>query len=229
MLSMPDMVPSLWQEFVAGRYPAVAAAAVTALVLAIIIKIVVTLGPAYDPREPPLVKPKIPVIGHFIGLGLHRVHYFSMVYNENKVPVATLPMVENNMYVIFSAHMQQIAMRSNSMAANAKTVELIPRLFGVKKATLLSWLGRDGVHEDMTPSMMKIFGTTLSGDSLNDMTYTALVEVGAVLNGIKGDGLHIENLYLWLRYHISHAVSVALFGTEHNPYYHSQEIIDAQW
>ncbi|KAH8910373.1 cytochrome P450 [Coniochaeta sp. PMI_546] len=160
---------------------------------------------------------------------LNRVHYFNMVYEGNKVPIATLPMPENNMYVIFSAPMQQIAMRSNSMAANARTVELIPRLFGVKMKTLLGWLGRDGIHEDMTPSMMKVFGTTLSGDSLNNMTTKALAEVGLILNNIGEEGLHIENLYLWLRYHISHAVSVALFGTKHNPYYNSREIVDAQW
>lgn len=218
-------ISSWWQAPSLGTYIATAAA----LLLATIIISAAMLGPSYDPREPPLVKPKIPVIGHLIGLMLNRVHYFNMVYDGNKVPIATLPMPENNMYVIFSAPMQQIAMRSNSMAANARTVELIPRLFGVKMKTLLGWLGKDGVHEDMTPSMMKIFGTTLSGDSLNDMTSTTLVEVGSILNSIGKDGLHIENLYLWLRYHISHAVSVALFGTKHNPYYNSKEIVDAQW
>jgi hypothetical protein len=216
---------SWWHEPSLGTYLATAAA----LLFAAIVMSAVMFGPSYDPREPPLVNPKIPVIGHLIGIMLIRVPYFDMIYNRNKVPIATLPMPQNNMYVIFSAHMQQIAMRSNSMAANARTVELIPRLFGVKMKTLLGWLGRDGIHEDMTPSMMKIFGTTLSGDPLNDMTSTTLVEVGSILNGIGEDGLHVDNLYLWLRYHISHAVSVALFGTKHNPYHNSKEIVDAQW
>lgn len=223
LLNMTDL--SSWFEPTMGTYVATA----VGLVFAITIIWAVKRGPSYDPSEPPLIKPKIPVFGHFIGIMLNRVHYFNMVYEGNKVPIATLPMPENNMYVIFSAPMQQIAMRSNSMAANARTVELIPRLFGVKMKTLLGWLGRDGIHEDMTPSMMKVFGTTLSGDSLNNMTTKALAEMGLILNNIGEEGLHIENLYLWLRYHISHAVSVALFGTKHNPYYNSREIVDAQW
>jgi hypothetical protein len=204
-------------------------AAAVALLLATAIIREAILRPPFDPREPPLVKPTIPIIGHFLGIMINRVHYFNMVYEDNKVPIVTLPMPRNNMYVIFSAHMQQVAMRSNSMEANAATVNLIPRLFGVKMKTLKSWLGKDGVHEDMTPNMMKIFGTTLSGDSLNEMTSTTLVEVGKILNGIGKGGLKIDNLYMWLRYHISHAVSVALFGTQHNPYYNSPEIVDAQW
>ncbi len=216
---------SWWRETSLGTY----LATVAVLLLATIIISAVMLRPSFDPREPPLVKPKIPVIGHLVGIMLHRVHYFNMVYDGNKVPIATLPMPANNMYVIFSAPMQQIAMRSNSMTASTRAIELIPRIFGVKMQTLLGWLGRDGVHEDMTPSMAKIFGTTLSGNSLNDLTSKTLVEVGSILNDIGEDGLHVGNLYLWLRYHISHAVSVALFGTKHNPYYNSKEIVDAQW
>lgn len=32
-----------------------------------------------DPREPPLLKPKIPYIGHIIGLFKHHTAYFTML------------------------------------------------------------------------------------------------------------------------------------------------------
>jgi len=218
---------SSWEEPLLGLY--LSAAVAVLFVSSTVILRQIMMRPAFDPREPPLVKPAVPIVGHLLGIMRHRVHYFSLVYIRNKFPVVTLPMPRKNMYVIFSAPMQQVAMRSSSMAANASTVDLIPRLFGVRKESLESWLGKDGVHEDMTPNMMKIFGTTLSGDSLNEMTSATLAEVGKILNGIGKDGLQIDNLYMWLRYHISHAVSVALFGTKHNPYHNSPEIIDAQW
>jgi len=120
-------------------------------------------------------------------------------------------------------------MRSKAMDGEGRTVQLIPRVFDVKKKTLLGWLGRDGAHEDMTPSMMKLFSESLTGEPLNDLTSKALDEIGTILNGVGEDGLHIPNLYLWLRYHISHAVSVALFGKRHNPYAKSKDVIDAQW
>lgn len=77
--------------------------------------------------------------------------------------------------------------------------------------------------------MMKLFSESLTGEPLNDLTSRTLAEVSLILNGIGQDGLRIDNLYLWLRYHISLAVSVALFGKKHNPYSKSREIIDSQW
>lgn len=38
------------------------------LVLSVLVAVLLNLSPEMDPREPPLLKPKIPVIGHIIGL-----------------------------------------------------------------------------------------------------------------------------------------------------------------
>ena len=32
-----------------------------------------------DPREPPLLKPKLPYIGHIIGIFRHEIFYFNML------------------------------------------------------------------------------------------------------------------------------------------------------
>ena len=37
------------------------------------------LGPKYDPREPPIVQPNIPFLGHIIGLISYGLDYFERV------------------------------------------------------------------------------------------------------------------------------------------------------
>lgn len=34
------------------------------------------VSPSLDPREPPLLKPKIPIIGHLVGLVGEQTHFF---------------------------------------------------------------------------------------------------------------------------------------------------------
>lgn len=203
-----------------------------ALVLFITILIAITVaGPSHDPREPPLIRPRLPVFGHLLGLVRNRVSYFNDVFDEHGLPIATLPIVNKKLYVIFSAPIQQNAMRAKTMDAQSLTVEFIPRLFGVRKKTLDMLLGRDGIHEDMTPSMLKVFQTTLAPgcQPLNKMTSNALVQVAKALNEIDAEGIRIPNLFMWLRSMMSYAVSTGLFGHQHNPYGHGLEIIDAQW
>jgi hypothetical protein len=33
----------------------------------------------YDPREPPIIKPKVPYIGHILGIIIHGTKYFEIV------------------------------------------------------------------------------------------------------------------------------------------------------
>ena len=60
------------QLFSVGKPHIVAAALV---VFAMAIATIVT--PKLDPREPPLIAPRLPLIGHLLGLMINRVGYFS--------------------------------------------------------------------------------------------------------------------------------------------------------
>lgn len=133
------------------------------------------------------------------------------------------------LYVIFSAPLQQSAMRAKNMDAQSFTVNFIPRLFGIKQTTLDRMLGRDGVHESMSGPMARLFTATLSGDSLNELTLSTLNSVADTLNAIGDDGLDIPNIYIWLRQVMSLATAAGLFGHEHNPYGKDPAVIDAQW
>lgn len=77
-----------------------AAAAVAAVILAIFINTLATPKRA-DPREPPLLTPTIPFIGHIIGLIRYQADYHRILYCKSKQPIVTLPMLNGKLYVIF--------------------------------------------------------------------------------------------------------------------------------
>lgn len=122
-------------------------------------------------------------------------------------------------------------MRAKNMDAQSFTVEFIPRLFGVTRATLDRLLGRDGVKPSIAGDMERVFQTTLSGRSLEQLTLGALACFGETLNDIAvGEEVRIPNLYMWLRQAMSRATSQALWGKANNPYGGGdEEVINAQW
>lgn len=148
---------------------------------------------------------------------------------QTNVPIATLPILNKKLYVIFSPTLQQSAMRAKNMDAQSFTVNFIPRLFGIKQETLDKLLGKDGVHESMAIPMGRVFTSTLSGDSLNDLTLSTMESVSNTLNAVGDGGLEIQNLYLWLRQVMSQATAAGLFGHKYNPYGKGESVIDAQW
>ncbi len=54
-------------------------AIVVTVVVALVILANYTLGPRYDPREPPVIQQKVPHIGHFIGLLQYGLRYFELL------------------------------------------------------------------------------------------------------------------------------------------------------
>lgn len=156
-------------------------------------------------------------------------HLLTRTSERTNLPIATLPIMNKKLYVIFSAPLQQSAMRSKNMEPEAFTANFIPRIFGIKQGTLDAMLGRDGIHESMSGPMQRVFQTTLSGDALHDLTLSTMDCVADTLNAIGDSGLEVQNLYMWLREVMSYATSVGLFGRENNPYGKEPTVIDAQW
>lgn len=58
--------------------------------------------PRMDPHEPPLLKPRIPFIGHLIGLLRHQKHYFDILNEKYRLPIYTLPVLGGKIYVVTS-------------------------------------------------------------------------------------------------------------------------------
>ncbi|CCC12749.1 hypothetical protein SMACR_05707 [Sordaria macrospora] len=188
-----------------------------------------TISPPHDPFEPPIIKPKFPVIGHLFGLMNHQVNYFSELFTRSHLPIATLPIGNQKLYVIFDAPLQQAALKSKDMDAQSFMVDFVPRIFGVKQGTVDKLLGKDGVHPNIMGDMEHVFKSALSGDNLQKLASTTLATMADTLNDVDTKkGTKIPNMFLWLQSLLSRSTSKALWGEKHNPF-KDDGVIDAQW
>ncbi|KAK0630505.1 cytochrome P450 [Bombardia bombarda] len=188
-----------------------------------------TISPPHNPAEPPIIKPRVPVIGHLIGLLRSQVNYFSDLHTKSHLPIATLPIGHRKLYVIFDASLQQAALKARDMDAQSFMVDFVPRIFGIRQGTIDRLLGRDGVHPNIMADMEHVFKVALSGDNLNHLAGTTLGTMADTLNGIdEKTGLDVPNLFLWIQGLVGRATAKALWGKEHNPY-RDEDVLDAQW
>jgi hypothetical protein len=237
MSSHPALDTYLHPCFIARMQPVlhVAGVLITITILLLATKLFST---PHDALEPPLIRSRIPYIGHALPLARDRVVFFRTLHRTHHLPIVSIPfnfkfLGLGKTYVIFSAPLQKAAMNEKKMDARDLTADFIPPLFGIKRKTLEGLLGRDGKHEDMTPYMHDVFRRTLMGGDLDRITKVTLGELGDVLKGIGGEGLYVPNLYYWIRGFMSEAISVGLYGREHNPFLpkggREYEIVDTFW
>lgn len=237
MASYPALNTYLHPFIMEGLHPVHYLAGVLIAIIILVLAIKLFSTP-HDALEPPLIKARIPYIGHALSLARDRVVFFRSLHRTHHLPIVSIPfnfkfLGLGKTYVIFSAPLQKAAMNEKRMDARDLTADFIPPLFGIKRSTLEGLLGRDGKHEDMTPYMHDAFRRTLMGGDLDRITRVTLGELGDVLNGVGEGGLYVPSLYYWIRGCMSEAIAVGLYGKQHNPFLPAggsrYEMVDTFW
>lgn len=82
-------------------------------VIVFLIRRIITIE--LGPGEPPLLRPRVPLIGHILGLIKHESDYFSILRSRTNAPVITLPMLNKKNYIIFSPHLAQQGFKHHNL------------------------------------------------------------------------------------------------------------------
>ncbi|KAK0705324.1 cytochrome P450 [Lasiosphaeris hirsuta] len=193
---------------------------VVAAVSAAVLLIRWALTPSVDSREPPVMKPTIPIIGHIINMltqqGEFHVNFFLSQTRQkhskaHPMPIATLPLANKKLYLITSPAIMASAMRSKNLTFEPFELEFGQAVAGVTHAEFQ-------VIPGLLHPFVKSMSAAMVGDHLHRMNASALQYIGAQLNAIDaGRPLEVENLYLWVRDLVTMATTEALYG-EHNPW-----------
>ncbi|KAI1801494.1 cytochrome P450 [Daldinia bambusicola] len=92
-----------------------------------------------DPREPPVLAPAIPVIGHLLGMALLGGRYIKNlgIRHQRQLPVFTLPVPGSRIYVVTDPSLAAAVQRaSRIMSFNPIVPELTQRVLGLDDATV---------------------------------------------------------------------------------------------
>ncbi|KAL1836514.1 hypothetical protein VTJ49DRAFT_5054 [Mycothermus thermophilus] len=183
--------------------------------------IVSSLSPRVDPREPPLIQPRIPFISHILGLIRHKAGYHNILFRATRQPIATLPMMTGKMYAVWDPTLVAACLRNKALSTVPGILATAPAMTGISNAAREALRGPQGpelterlvVHE--MPKM-------LQGEDLHKLQEDWLGRLAEEVTAIAGPDstsvTSIPNTYLWMRSVFTKVTTDALYGEEHNPF-----------
>ncbi|KAJ0359266.1 hypothetical protein COL154_008410 [Colletotrichum chrysophilum] len=194
-----------------------------AAVLAILVLVSRLSSPAVEEREPPLMKPTIPVIGHLIGMIKHESHYFKFL-EPRGFRIATLPILGGKVYGVWCPMLGQAVHRNKDLSFEPFALEFAQRELGFDNDTLKILRDStlmpeffDGIHAGMTPT------------NVRRMNANALRYVAKVLEDIPaGEAFETTNFFLWVRNLMTLATAEALYGPA-NPLAKDASLMEEVW
>ncbi|WXC60647.1 hypothetical protein SNK03_006532 [Fusarium graminearum] len=180
--------------------------------------------PSLETGEPPLLKPKFPIVGHFYGLMKYQNVYLKQLYDKYHRQIATLPILGGKLYVIFDPAIVQSAYRKKTLSFEPFAAEFAQR------ELLLSDRVQDKLkNTNLVPDFFAAIHPAMTGDHLHRMNANALNYISKDINKISGQGsLEHANLWLWLRDLVTMATSEALYGSK-NPLRQDRSLLEDVW
>ncbi|KAF5510978.1 25-hydroxycholesterol 7-alpha-hydroxylase [Colletotrichum siamense] len=171
-------------------------------------------GNSQDPREPPALKPKIPVVGHIIGLlGLRQYYYRQLGHENPNLPVFSISMGgSQKMYIIKDPQLSQVAMRNKALSLIPFMAEFAEKMvgFGPNIMNLFHHPPTDG-SLPWTDDQHRSYAPLSPGPDLLEMNTYVLKRISQTINSV-GPELENKTLYLWLRDAFTKATLGSLFG-----------------
>ncbi|KAK1974705.1 cytochrome P450 [Colletotrichum cereale] len=174
---------------------------------------------AHDPREPAYIRPKVPLIGHVLGLNKYGAGtYFTKIGARAKRKIFSTPIFNFKFYVIEDRKFFSAIQR------NARTLSFVP--FAVKASQNFSGSGDEAArlqdHLEGGPGAKEFDrvqrATLAAGPDLDDLSYTAtqvkLDMVEALLRdaGRSSDSAVRVDLFAWVRRAVVMSTTEGMFG-----------------
>ncbi|PWI73996.1 hypothetical protein PCL_09272 [Purpureocillium lilacinum] len=195
---------------------------------------------SYDPREPPLLRPKLPFLGHIINIVRFQGEFHSILRKANpSMSLATLPMLSGKAYAIFDPNLIHVVLRSKSATFEPYIFSLVQTTFDLSDEAFTKVIE----DEKLLPDLTDAFHLGFQVKPLRKMTRRFLATISSKLNTIGSDsqtthvfnagreralqgGLEVENLYLWCRDLMTVSTTKALYGNS-DPFSKDLRLISA--
>ncbi|KAH8883488.1 cytochrome P450 [Thozetella sp. PMI_491] len=188
----------------------------------------------HDAREPPLVAPSIPFVGHIYGMLNHGSGYYSMIAKECKQPIFTLGLPRAKMYIVASPNLVSACDRRSKIVSFAPYVVDFAKRVLVASQPSIDLLSEDLLEENgpvtLRPSTMKAMHQSLMpGESLDETTAAVLKHMLAFLDsaGELNDPKGVP-LFQFVRQLVTIGSTNAIYGPEKNPF-RDLEVLEGFW
>ncbi|KAF2685301.1 cytochrome P450 [Lentithecium fluviatile CBS 122367] len=209
-----------------------ASATLSALALAAAIGAVISFvfRTKVDSREPPIFHPKIPFIGHIVGMLKEGPLYLARVSANCNAPIFTLPMLGGRTYICKSPQIAQLVQRASStLDFDQLIIQVTPRMVGSSKETrqkLLDPTAKEEGRKRISELGHDVIHPPLGVHRISGIVALQLEHFTEFVNKIQ-DGQ--ENALFKFATREITAASMHTFYGPQNPFSNNPELIEAFW
>ncbi|OLN81971.1 25-hydroxycholesterol 7-alpha-hydroxylase 3, partial [Colletotrichum chlorophyti] len=200
--------------------------ALAAMLLALAIVLQKVLYPEIDAREPPPMKPKIPIIGHLVGIIQHQSQYLKVLENRNAA-IATLPILNGKIYAVWDPFLIQAVYRNRNLSFEPYAVEFAYKSLGFSKET--NKLLQEQGHS-LVPEFFEGIQVGMGSKYVHRMNTNALSYVATMLENMSqgSESFQAANFFVWVRDLMTVATTEALYGPG-NPFKNHPNLLEDAW
>ncbi|KAI1381879.1 cytochrome P450 [Hypoxylon crocopeplum] len=180
-------------------------------------------GSQADMREPPILKPRVPLVGHAWGLFKSSHGYLESMCHKSGLPIYTLPLLHKKVYVINSPIFVSAAFSNKNLSFGPFIIDFVQRMEELSVTARRAY-SEEGMHT----KLMQIFSMYMTGRYLRSMNSVQLEEIFRYLPGC-GPGVETENLWIWLRDILTLGKTTMLLGSRNNPWKNDHSLIEDYW
>ncbi|KAF7589270.1 hypothetical protein BBP40_004528 [Aspergillus hancockii] len=165
-----------------------------------------------DPREPPRLRSKVPLIGHALGLMKSGPSYHSQLRNTTNAEIYTLGIFNFKLYTSTSTRLLPAIQRQSKTLSFRPMIQHVARRWGDASDETNDIFGGPHLVSDFSHAMKLSLAPGLHLDEQNErMGNRALIDIDALLNI---SSRQIE-LLEWVRHAVTQASSCGVYGAEH--------------
>ncbi|KAF1928230.1 cytochrome P450 [Didymella exigua CBS 183.55] len=183
-----------------------------------------------DSREPPVIYPRIPLIGHIIGILTKGALYNKTLSQNLKLPIFTLPVLTGRTYIVADpALCASIQKASSTMSFDPLIAEVTPRLIGSNAHTASIIRGPPGRKLDRASFVTKshpVINTPLMANNIHDVSKKQLDYFSGLVSKVN-DGSEFE-LFHFIRTAVTAASQSSFYGPN-NPFAKNPHLVEDFW
>ncbi|CAO2647247.1 Nn.00g081690.m01.CDS01 [Neocucurbitaria sp. VM-36] len=204
--------------------------AVVGLAIGIVVFVSNILRIKVDPREPPVVYPKVPLLGHVIGMLREGPLYLRRISEKCRHPIFTLPMINGRTYIVTSPQLAVAVQRASStLDFDQLIVEVTPRLIGANaesRRILEDPTAKQEGRIRMVTRAHDVINPPLASNRILEVSQTQLKHFSNFFEKVE-DGLETD-LFQFVTQELTTASMHSFYGPE-NPFALHPELTDAFW
>jgi cytochrome P450 len=184
--------------------------------------------PETDAREPKLLLPWIPGIGHIIGMIWNQSSYYMWLRKRSGLPIATLPFLGGKVYTIWDPALVSSALRQKTLVFEPLAVDFVQKMLGMDDRYYDIF--RDTPERpSVVPEFFDALHWSVRGEHLHRMNAKALNYLSNRLEEVSGPKpIGMDNFYFYLRELITLATTTALLG-DANPFLKDSQLSHHMW